>query len=224
MKHVDEGHVTTLVGSPDDITQQISKLSPSAFRVIAVTVPVNKSGIAREIENAVINLAPMIEAIVHRKSDESFRQIVEALVRPTVPTATALTEARMLADAKNEVLQSKDYVTAKEIAEIARYSGTNPSAQPNKWKQAKQIFAVNHSGTDYFPFFALDAANGYKPYPALSDIMAIFGDDKGSWGAAFWFEAVNGYLEGQAPKILLGTDPSRVVTAAKMEVSPVAHG
>ena len=160
----------------------------------------------------------------NRKNYEPHQLIVEPLVTPAAPTATALVEARMLADAKNAILQSKDYVTAKEIAEIAAYSGTKPSAQPSRWKRTKQIFAINHGGTDYFPFFALDAANDYKPYPALAHILRIFGDAKGPWGCAFWFEAGNSYLGGRAPKILLKTDPARVVMAAKIEASPVAHG
>lgn len=223
-KPAGEGRVTTLAGSPADITDGLRELAPDSFRVVAVTVPTRESGFAREVESAVVNIASMVETIVGRKSHESFQQIVEALVRPVVPTATALVEARMLASAKNAVLQSKDYVTAKEIAEIAGYSGSNPSAQPNRWKQARQIFAIHHSNTDYFPFFGLDAANGYKPYPVLAEILAIFGEKKGPWGAAFWFEAVNSYLGGATPKSLLGTDPERVVMAAKREVAPVAHG
>ena len=207
-----------------DITHEITDLAPGPFQVITGTIPTKMGDIARAIENTVVNLALMIESIVGRKSHKSLQQIVEALVRPAVPTATALVEARMLANAKNVVLQSRDYVTAKEIAEIAGYSGTNPSAQPNRWKQAKQIFAINHDGTDYFPFFGLDAENGYKPYPALADILGIFGDDMGPWGAAFWFEAGNGYLGGRAPKTLLSADPARVVAAAKIDASPVAHG
>lgn len=58
----------------------------------------------------------------------------------------------------------------------------------------------------------------------MGKILAVFGDEKGGWGAAFWFEAVNGYLGGKAPKELLVADPARVIEAAEREMAPIAHG
>lgn len=138
--------------------------------------------------------------------------------------ATAVIEARMLADAKSAVLQSKEYRTAQIIAEIAGRSGSTLIGSLDEWMKAGKIFAIHYDGMDCFPFFALDAANGYRPYPALADVMAVFANHKGPWGIAIWFEALNSYLGAQVPKALLGVDPESVLAAAKMEVSMVAHG
>lgn len=138
-----------------------------------------------------------------------------------VPT---LTEAQMLAEAKTAVLNSKNYITAKQIEVIAGLSDCNLSTHPDRWKRDKQIFAFNHCGLDYFPAYALNPQLGWKPYVAMAKIMQIFGDTKSGWGCAFWFESVNGYLWGKTPKEIISTDPERVIKAASLETEPVAHG
>ena len=126
----------------------------------------------------------------------------------------------MLTEAKAVVLNSKNYVTA---AEIARYDDSASDSQLEQWKCDKLIFAFEHGGVDYFPAYALDPQHGWKPYPAMAEIVAIFGREKGGWSCAFWFEGVNGYLGGKAPKDMLATDPVRVVQAALIEMGSVAH-
>jgi len=83
-------------------------------------------------------------------------------------------EARwiMLAQAKTEILQSNDCVTASEISNLAQFSSNNPSSQPNKWKQAGKIFALRHEGVDYFPIYGLDPAQGFRPFSALESVIS----------------------------------------------------
>lgn len=69
---LDEGYVSIIAGSPADITYEIKALSSTVCRIIAVTVPANLGGIACEIEKAIVNLAPIIEAILDREDDNLF--------------------------------------------------------------------------------------------------------------------------------------------------------
>jgi hypothetical protein len=105
----------------------------------------------------------MLRRVLEQRRANAFNTLVDLLVPQQVPPATVLMEARMLGAAKEAVINSKSYVTAREIAEIAGYSGSNPSSQPNKWKREKLIFAFNHGGVDYFPAYALDPETAGGP-------------------------------------------------------------
>jgi hypothetical protein len=54
---------------------------------------------------------------------------------------------------------------------------------------------------------ALEAAEGkfsprpdenYRPYQALAEVLRIFGETKDSWGLAFWFSGLKGFLDDGA--------------------------
>ena len=125
--------------------------------------------------------------------------------------------------AKN-VLESASWMTAAEVANAAGFSVTNPSAQPNRWKNEGRIFAVRHHGVDYFPGYALDARAGYLPLRGLAKILAIFDGRRNSWGMAYWFSSANSFLGGQRPQDVLGVEPEQVASAAEDELIGVAHG
>ena len=63
-----------------------------------------------------------------------------------------------------------------------------------------------------------------KPYNAMAEIMTIFGTEMSGWGCAFWFEGVNGFLGGKAPKELIATNPELVIKGALLEMHPIMHG
>jgi hypothetical protein len=115
-------------------------------------------------------------------------------------------------------------LTAAQIAEMAGFSASNPSAQPNKWKKDGQIFAVRHRGVDYFPGYALDPSTDYRPARGLAKVLAAFRGRKDDWGLAYWFASVNSFLGGKRPQELLIYEPERVVAAAEDEVAGVLHG
>lgn len=71
----------------------------------------------------------------------------------------------MLVCARNAVLESGDWLTAAEVAQLAGLSTRNTSAQPNKWKKQGRIFAIHHGGIDYFPGYGLDCDAGFRPLP-----------------------------------------------------------
>jgi hypothetical protein len=136
---------------------------------------------------------------------------------------TRLIEAEMKASAITQILQSGDLITASQVARLAGYSATNPSSQPNRWKKAGLLFAVQHKGTDYYPLYALDPRNSYKPYPAVASVISTL-KDKDPWGLAFWFASLNGYLGGKRPQDLLATHPDRILLAAEDEAAGLQHG
>lgn len=129
----------------------------------------------------------------------------------------------MLARARKAVLDGTDWLTAAKVAELAGLSATNPSAQPNKWKRQRQIFAIQHNGVDYFPAFGLDPEAGWRPRKALKAVLEVFGDRKDGWGLAYWFLSANSFLGGRRPQDLLGADAARIVDAARDEVGGIAH-
>jgi hypothetical protein len=129
-------------------------------------------------------------------------------------------DAIMLDHAKSMVINSKSYFTAKEITDRV---GLDSSVLEH-WKRDKLIFVFEYNDVEYFPTYALDAEREFRPQPAIAKVMKIFGAERGGWGCAFWFEAVNGYLNGKTPKDTLPYHPERVIEAASLEMSPIAHG
>lgn len=123
----------------------------------------------------------------------------------------------MTAEARKAVLEDGDWLTAVQIAEMAGFSASNPSAQPNKWKEDGQIFAVRHRGVDYFPSYALDPSTGYRPAEGLARVLGVFRGRKDDGGLAYWFTSVNSFLGGKRPQDLLIDQPDRVFAAADDE-------
>jgi len=162
--------------------------------------------------------------LMRQRQHEAIDKIVSALLPEVAIPDVALAQARMMVDAKSAILNSGDLLPAGEIAKLAGYSANNPSAQPNKWKRDGAIFAIHHKGTDYFPIYALNPDENYRPYKAVADILRVFGDTKDSWGLAFWFAGFNSFLDDQRPQDLLAADPERVIAAAKDEIEGVQHG
>jgi len=129
-----------------------------------------------------------------------------------------------LIEARKAVLESGDWLTATQIAEMADFGADNPSAQPNKWKKDGQIFAVHHRGVDYFPGYALNPSTDYRPTKNLAGVLSVLREQKDDWGLAYWFASVNSFLGGKRPQDLLISEPDRVLAAAKDEVAGILHG
>ncbi len=214
--------VGTLAGTPGEIGEQLR--NSGAERAIALTFTHESERNVRAIADALGSLAPMVAALIKQRQREALNRIVDALV-PTVPLpAHMMAEARMTASARSEVLASGDWLTAAQVAELAGFSTSNPSAQPNKWKKDAQIFAIRHLGLDYFPAYGLDAGAGYRPLKALAPILAVLATAKDGWGLAYWFASLNSFLGGKRPQDLLPQAPDRVLAAAADEVAEIDHG
>lgn len=123
-------------------------------------------------------------------------------------------------EARSEVLRSGDFVKAVVIAKKA----DRRSADLARWKTEKSIFAIRERGRDYFPLFVLNPEDDYRPYTAVGEILGVFGDALSSWGIASWFIGMNSFLDDQAPKDLLASDPNWVIATAKDEVEEIQRG
>lgn len=179
----------------------------------------------REHVSLVVQLFQSMADVLKKRADKS---VIEAMVDMALPKPApephVLKEAAMTIRARERVLNSGDLLTAADIAKLAGFSEKNPSTQPNKWKKAGLIFAVQHKGTDYFPSYSFDPQNGFRPHKAMAKIIEIFGDRKGDWGKAYWFSSDNSFLSGSRPQDVLAKHPERVIAAAKDELEGVAHG
>ena len=218
-----DGHgISTLAGEPDEVSRRLHQVD--AEQVVAVALASATPREAAAIAETFASLADLVKTIVGKHHRESLEAIVGALVPKAPPTPTELKEATMLARARTAVIDSGDWMTAAQIAAVAGFSASNPSAQPNKWKREGAIFAIRHNGVDYFPSYGLDPASGYRPRKALSIILNTFGDTKDSWGLSYWFMSANSFLAGKSPRDCLATEPERVIAAAADECEGVPHG
>lgn len=161
-----------------------------------------------------------------QKVDPSKRdQLVKLLVSaPELTTPTNLRLTAMAAKARSEVLNSGEWITAKEVARRCGLSETNPSTQPNKWKREGRIVAIDQHGVDLFPAFALDPNKNNRPYSQLRDVISALRPALTDWEIALWLTAANSYLDDKRPADMIAKQPSAVLHAAKCEVDDAQHG
>lgn len=180
------------------------------------------------VEEGVSTIMQLFTAMSETLLKQTEKGFIEQMVNMAIPRQVqpphVLKEAAMTIKARERVLASGDLMTAADIARLAGFSDKNPSAQPNKWKRAGLVFAIQHKGTDYFPSYALDPENSYRPRKAMAEILKIFNDTKSDWGKAYWFASDNSFLGGKRPQDALATMPERVIAAAEDEVEGVVHG
>lgn len=220
--HVEPPGVSTLIGSPKDIGRRLDKLNVD--QVVAVALEHVTAREAGAIAETIANIVQLVGLRLARHEREALESLVDALVPKEPPTPTQLKEAAMLVRARTAVLEEAHWLTAAQIAELAGFSMSNPSAQPNKWKREGQVFAIRHHGIDYFPGYGLDPQAGYRPLKALAKVIQAFGETKDGWGLAYWFASANSFLGGKRPQDVLARQPERVIAAAVDEREGVAHG
>lgn len=217
--------VAVLSGRPEAISEQLAQWPAAEIVVAALPETASEPGLAQAIQEGVQALVTLAPALVKNRQQARLRELVDALVPEVPPAKALLIQARMTAQARTAVLQeSGPWLTGPQIARLAGFSESNPSAQPSRWKRSGAIFSLSHQGCDYFPAYALDEADGWRPRPAMADVLRAFGQAKDGWGLAYWFASVNGFLGGRRPQDVLATDPQAVVAAAQDELLGHAHG
>jgi hypothetical protein len=116
--------------------------------------------------------------------------------------------------------------TAGQLATLAN-RGTNEIRRDlDQWAADGRILSVRHEGDDFFTLFALNPAEGYRPYPAVADVIRILSrilNRENSWGLASWFIGLNSFLDDQRPADLLASDPKWVVEAAQDAVNETMY-
>lgn len=187
--------VSTLTGTPKEVRLRLGK--SHADQVLVVSFEhLSCSGSKIFIENLSSVASSMFGLLQEQQSRNSLQRLAEALVPRTPVPPRLIREAAMLVKARKAVLESGDWLSAAELAQLAQLSTTNPSAQPNKWKKNGQIFAIHHNGVDYFPGYGLDRDANFRPLKAMSQVIEVFDGHKDGWGMAFWFLSANSFLGG----------------------------
>jgi len=209
-----------MVGSTKEVSERLHRTAVP--RALAVTFADDNQQFV--FEGVFRQVTAFLPQLIRQRQTDTLEKIVGALLPDIAISDAALAEARMMVDAKSIILRSGDFLPAGDIAKMAGYSPKNPSAQPNKWKRDRAIFAFQHKGIDYFPRYALDPVESYRPYKALANVLKIFGETKSGWGAAFWFAGLNSFLDDRRPQDLLATQPDLVIAAAQDEARGVQHG
>jgi hypothetical protein len=69
------------------------------------------------------------------------------------------------------------------VAKLAGFSASNLSAQPNRWKRNREIFAIQHGREDNLPPYGLDPGD-HRSRKEMAEILKVFGDAKDGWGLA----------------------------------------
>lgn len=169
-------------------------------------------------------VAEMMPALLEKRRVQKWDALVDALIPDVALSTNKVIEAEMKCAAMTQILASQDFVTAAAIARMGKFSVKNPSSQPNRWKRMGQIFAIHHKGSDYYPLYALDPTDGYRPRAIVGDVLRLFAGSKDSWGTAFWFGSINSYLGGQRPQDVLTSAPEPLLRAARAEAEGLQHG
>lgn len=221
--HAQADRIDVMIGSPKEVGLRLNQLV-DADQIVAISLEHVSAREAGAIAETFAHIAQLVHLSFARHERETLESLVEALVPKVPPAPTQLKEAAMLARARTAVLQEGNWLTTAQIADLAGFSASNPSAQPNKWKRDKLIFAIRHRGIDYFPGYGLDPETGYRPLKAMAKVIETFGESKDAWGLAYWFSSSNSFLGGERPQDVLAKQPDRVIAAAVDEQEAVAHG
>lgn len=217
-KEIQKVTSAVLTGTGQEVIRLLHR-SPEQ-RTVAVTFADDEQGIAAErVIHQVVEFLPQL---IQERQRDTLKKLVNVLLTDVTPSKAAREQARMLIKAKTDILKSGDFLPATEVARLAGFSASNLSVQPNKWKRSREIFAIQHGREDYLPTYALDS--DHRPRKEMAEILNIFGEAKDGWGLAFWFAALNSFLDDERPQDVLTTDPESVIAAAKDEMAEFAHG
>lgn len=146
---IDHPGVSTLVGTPKEVQARLGK--SHADQVLLVTFDHIRPQVLEALAANVANVtSSMFELMLERHDRESIERLVDVLMPRTPPSPRLLKEAVMLVQARKAVLESGDWLTAAEVAQLAELSTRNPSAQPNKWKkQGKSSRSTTAASTTF---------------------------------------------------------------------------
>jgi hypothetical protein len=115
---------------------------------------------------------------------------------------------------------------ASQLANLAGRDTGEMRRDLDQWETQGRILSVRHEGEDYFALFALNPAEGFRPYTAVADVIRILSrilNRENSWGLASWFIGSNSFLDDQRPADLLASDSEWVVDAAQDAVSEAMY-
>lgn len=221
LEHADAGRTVefrTLTGTSEQLGHEFGKKQ----KILALVSSDEKA--FQALAAAFEMLAPSLNRLVEELQYKTLEDMFRVLLPPLAPTPEMMTEAKMKLAARQAVMNDEGWLPAAKISELAGFSDANSSTHPNRWKKSGQIFAINYNGSDYYPFYALDPDQNFRPSKALKGILDVLRQTKDDWGIALWFASHNSFLDGERPQDLLLSAPGRVLDAARDEVVGVVHG
>jgi hypothetical protein len=145
---------------------------------------------------------------------------METNANPTPTNQSQRTSTADQEDLRRVVLT--EMRSADQMASLAGRSACDMRRDLHQWKADGRILSVQHEGVEYFALFALDLAEGCRPYPAVAQVIRILSgvlDQDNSWGLASWFIGLSSYLDDQRPADLLASNPEWVIEAAQDEIN-----
>lgn len=123
----DHPGVSTSVGTPKEVRARLGK--SQAERALVMTFDHIMPRALAALEENMSNVATyMLEVLLHCQDRESLERLSKVLVPHDLPLPRFLEEAGMLVKARRAVLESGDWLTAAQIAELAGLSSRIPSA------------------------------------------------------------------------------------------------
>jgi hypothetical protein len=215
--------ISTMAGTAREVARRLNQADDQ--QVVAFMLP--QAGVQQR-EAIAQTLETLVQLTVGCQISRE-REALESLINVILPGAPmpemALREAATIRKARAEVLESAEWLSAAQWAEVAGLSTVNPNAGPSRWKREHRIFSIKPKNSgELFPAYGLDPARNYRPRPEMQEIITLLKDRKDGWGLAYWFSALNGFLGGRRPQDVLSTAPSEVVAAAADEAKGIVHG
>jgi len=215
--------IAALAGTAHEVGGQLSRAKDQ--QVVAFMLPHGTVQEREIIAQTVETLVKLTAGRLISRKREMLESLVNALMPAIAEPKSTLREAEMIAKARAEVLESTEWLTAVQVAELANLSAVNPNAQPTRWKREGRIFSIKPAGSvELFPAYGLDASGGFRPAKELAEVIKILADRKDGWGLAYWFASINSFLGGRRPQDVLATSPNEVIAAAVDEAEGVMHG
>lgn len=202
----------------EEVITRLAKLGYSSVKGDdCLYIPIGKlpQETAYTVAEIVHAMIPFIPDLLEQDDTKTLHKLAELLVHKTPPTSALLMQTKMQVRAITRVMQSGDWLTALQVAEVANRSTTSPS-RTSKWKKQGLIFSIPYKGRNYYPGYALDPQRQYRPRTELKLILETLGAQVTGWELAFWFDSPNSYLGGKRPKDMPATVPGKVLFAAQM--------
>jgi hypothetical protein len=113
-------------------------------------------------ERVICQVVEFLPQLIQERQKDTLKKLVNVILTDVTPSKAARVQARMLIEAKTDILNSGDILPATEVARLAGFSASKLNVQPNKWKRTREIFAIQHGREDYLPVYGLAPGVGAR--------------------------------------------------------------
>ena len=223
--HVVEAKSATPSDSVASRSPRAMALEASALRLLgrlfsgdtrAYLVHLRDPSLQPAMARAVSRMAELLEVRRRELSNANINGLVDQFLGDD-PIRTARENIEWSnAHERTRYLKETLTLTSEQVAELVGHKAGNQSAAASRFKSRGAVFSVSAKGRELYPAFQFQDG---RPRPVIRRILEALPDEMTSWQRAFWFEAANGWLDGDAPADRLN-DEDLVVEAARREGEP----